>query len=235
MAGSRSCAIPPRNRLARSPFVPLATISLLSFFKTSRNGGRRASIVFLSFSLIFSLSYRNELIVWSSMTGLSIFLLNILTNCHCSLKQKQIRMSNSHLEICSIDALFSKVTRVNHKITFPTPRAHTMALLLACRMSKPELVTPIWHSPGVQLMPSHLNMFGRFSRCFNTVSFSKILKRFGHSFLRQSAPILCLMDATSIDSLGCQNRLIWISLESVKSSYIFQLINHFQLRQTINL
>ena len=37
---------------------------------------------------------------------------------------------------------FSKVTGVNHKIKFPAPRAHTVALCLACPMSKPGLVTP---------------------------------------------------------------------------------------------
>ena len=37
---------------------------------------------------------------------------------------------------------FSKVTGVNDKIKFPAPRAHILALRLACPMYKPVLVTP---------------------------------------------------------------------------------------------
>ena len=44
---------------------------------------------------------------------------------------------------------FSKVTGVNQKIKFPAPRAHTMALRLACPMFKPELVSPDGQGPGV--------------------------------------------------------------------------------------
>ena len=45
-------------------------------------------------------------------------------------------------EFLQLRTIFLKVTWVNHKIKFPAPRAHTLALRLACPMSKPGLVTP---------------------------------------------------------------------------------------------
>ena len=45
-------------------------------------------------------------------------------------------------QCCFFWFFFSKVTGVNHKIKFPAPRAHPVALRLACPMSKPGLVTP---------------------------------------------------------------------------------------------
>ena len=45
--------------------------------------------------------------------------------------------------------LFLKVTGVNHNIKFTVPRAHTLALRLACPMSKPRLMTPHRAQPRV--------------------------------------------------------------------------------------
>ena len=60
---------------------------------------------------------------------------------------KEIEDCNKQLKKLGVLSLFfffffSKVTRVNHKVKFPAPRAHILALRLACPMSKPVLVTP---------------------------------------------------------------------------------------------
>ena len=49
---------------------------------------------------------------------------------------------NLNITIYAFFFIISKVTGVNHKIEFPTPRAHILPLRLACPMSKPVLVTP---------------------------------------------------------------------------------------------